>query len=103
MVSAARRAGDFSILYPKGVKRMQDVPWPLQEAINQGLTILSWFENYVPEELPPENLWDDGEAIEEHFNVLRAKKEAEREGYGSGGGEDYDEMQGNDLSSVFKQ
>ena len=84
---------------------MDQVPWPLQEAINHGLTILSWYENYLPEEMPPENLWDDGEAIEDHFRRVRERKEAERDGIkrddddddlGSG-------MTGNDLSSVFKE
>lgn len=103
MISSARRAGDFRVLYPKGVKRIHDVPWPLQEAINHGLSILSWFENYMPEEIPPEPLWDDAEAVEEHFNRVRAKKEAERDGYKTNDDGETSDLMGNDLASVFKQ
>jgi hypothetical protein len=87
------------------VKRIDDVPWPLQEAINHGLTILSWFENYTGDDLPPENWWDDAEAVEEHFKRVR-----ERRGESGGGASAYDkaeengdEMAGNDLASFFKE
>lgn len=87
-------------LYPKGVKRVDQVSWFLQEAINTGLTILSWYEGFLPEELPPENLWDDGEAVEEHFRRVREKKDMEREGYDMS--DDSEDLMGNDLASVFK-
>lgn len=105
LISAARRAGDFRSLYPKGVKRVDQVPWPLQEAIGHGLTILSWFENYLSEEVPPENLWDDAEAVEEHFKRVKERKDAEREGMHINDKDD-DFVEGdamaNDLASVFK-
>lgn len=106
LVSAARRAGDFRVLFPKGVKRIHDCPWPLMEAINHGLVILSWYENYLAEEIPNENLWDDGEAVEEHFKRLKERKDAEREGMNvADDGEEFVEgdAMSNDLASVFKQ
>jgi hypothetical protein len=104
LVSSARRAGDFRVLYPKGVKRIDQVPWPLQEAINHALGVLSWFENYVSEEIPPENLWDDGEFVEEHFKRIRQQKEDEREGWGGSKKEADEEsdLMSNDMASVFK-
>lgn len=106
LISAARRAGDFRSLYPKGVKRVDQVPWPLQEAISHGLTILSWYENYLSEEIPNENLWDDPEAIEEHFKRVKERKDAERDGMRMAN-DDEDFVEGdsmsNDLASVFKQ
>lgn len=106
MISAARRAGDFRALYPKGVKRVHDAPWPLQEAISHGLTILSWFENYLPEELPPENHWDDAEAVEEHFRRVKERKDAERDGMRIPDDDDQaveGDAMANDLASVFKR
>lgn len=107
LLSAARKSSDFRVLYPRGVKRIDQVPWPLQEAINHGLVILSWFENYMPEELPHENLWDDAEAVEEHFRRVKEKKDSE---FGRSSGTSYDDaeesdqdMLPNDLSSVFKR
>lgn len=91
------------MLYPKGVKRVDQVPWPLQEAISHALTILAWYENYLASELPHENLWDDAEAIEEHFRRVRERKDAERDGYRSDDDDEVSDMMGNDLASVFKQ
>jgi hypothetical protein len=102
LVNSARRAGDFRSLYPKGVKRVEQASWYLHEAINQALMILSWFESYLSEELPPENLWDDGEAIERHFARIREKKDAEMNGDRTADDSDED-MLSNDLSSVFKR
>lgn len=88
------------------MKRIHDAPWPLFEAISQGLTILSWFENYLSEELPDENLWDDADAVEDHFKRLKEKKDAERDGNHVADDDD-DFQEGdhmkNDLASVFKQ
>jgi hypothetical protein len=73
------------------------------EAINHGLVILSWFENYVSEELPPENLWDDTEAVEEHFKRVKERKDAERDGHKPAEEDDPGDMMSNDIASVFKQ
>lgn len=72
------------------------------------MIILSWYENYTEEEVPPENLWDDSEAMEEHFKAVRARRE---DGLKSGpSDEDSDndsgmgqtDVLGNELSGVFK-
>lgn len=104
-MSAARRAGDFRTLYPRGVKRVDQVPWPLQEAINHALVILAWYENHLSDEIPPETLWDDGEFVEEWFNAIQEKKDAERDGWSPKGDDDDDpsDLMGNDLASVFKR
>lgn len=82
------------------------MPWPLQEAINHGLAILSWFESYTGDDLPCENWWDDSDAIEEHFKVVRLRKDQGDTGPGASAydsaTENSEEMAGNDLASVFK-
>lgn len=60
---------------------------------------MSWFENYEEKEIPPENLWDDGEAIEAHFKLQREKRKAEMAGDTT---LDDEEMMDNDLADSFK-
>lgn len=59
---------------------MDQVPWPLHEAIMHGLHILGWFDNYQEAEIPDENLWDDAQALEQHWKRVRQRREDEREG-----------------------
>jgi hypothetical protein len=65
------------------------------------MSILNWYENFQEHEIPDENLWDDGEAIDLHFKAVYARRED-----GMGGGDDStpsdDEMMGNEIASVFK-
>lgn len=44
-------------------------------AIDQGLTILSWFENCTKEELPPEYLWEDSEGLEHWWESVKDARE----------------------------
>jgi hypothetical protein len=43
-------------------------------AIEQGLTILSWFENLQEDERPPEYLWEDAEGLEQWWKRVEAKR-----------------------------
>jgi hypothetical protein len=69
------------------------------------LAILSWFENYSEKELPPENLWDDSEGLDQHWKLVRERR-ANEFGGGSSSDEDSsdggDEMMGNELANAFK-
>lgn len=75
------------------------------EAISHGLTVLSWFENNAEKDMPPENIWDDTEGLEEHWKAVRLRM---AEGVSSPDDDDSDEpglggdMLGNDLASMFK-
>lgn len=97
--SAARKTGDMTVLFPKGVKRIDELPWYLLEAINQGFTILSWYENFTDEEVPPEYLWEDGTGLERWFERVK-----ENRGLSTGGSSipEGSEMTGNDYADVFK-
>ena len=44
-------------------------------AIEQGLTILGWFENLPKDEIPPEQIWEDSEGLEEWWGSVTAKRE----------------------------
>lgn len=49
-------------------------------AIEHALTIMSWFENYTSEEIPPEHIWDDPEGCDLWFAKVSEKREAEYAG-----------------------
>ena len=44
-------------------------------AIEQGLTILGWFENLSKDEVPPEHIWEDTEGLDEWWRDVAAKRE----------------------------
>lgn len=75
------------------------------EAISHGLTILSWFENYVEKDMPSENIWDDAEGLEQHWKAVRLRA---ADGVSKSDDDDSDEpglggdMLGNDLANMFK-
>ena len=79
------------------------------EAIQHGLTILSWFENNAEKDLPHENIWDDSEGLEEHWKAVRLR-ESERTGGGGSFDDEPDDSDsdfgqdvlGNDLAEAFK-
>ncbi len=43
-------------------------------AIEQGLTILSWFENVQDDERPPEHIWEDDKGLELWWASVDAKR-----------------------------
>lgn len=75
------------------------------EAISHGLTILSWFENYVEKDMPSENIWDDAEGLDLHWKAVRLRA---ADGGSSSDDDDDDDsgtgsdMLGNELADVFK-
>lgn len=83
------------------------MPWPLQEAINHGLAVLNWFENYVEDEIPPEALWDDTEAVNEWFKVIKKRHEDKMKFDSPGSDDDEDgtdnSMMGNELADYFRK
>lgn len=44
-------------------------------AIEQGLTILGWYEGLQKDEVPPECLWEDAEGLEQWWNDVEARRE----------------------------
>lgn len=68
------------------------------------MVILSWFENRPPDEIPPENLWEDPKGIEEFWDKVKTRKE-----YSKGREPGFDpkqideEVVSNDLASMLKQ
>ena len=37
------------------------------------MAVLSWFEHYTGDEVPPRWMWLDDEALNEHFDEVRSK------------------------------
>ena len=84
----------------------------MAEAISHGLLILSWYESHPEKDVPPENMWDDTQGLEEHWKLVKMRADN-----GEDAPDEYDEdddlggshsrgpgpqMLGNDLANVFK-
>lgn len=100
-VGAAGRAGDIRSLYPRGSNRIEDIPWYLQVAIEQALTIISWHENLAKNEVPPEHIWEDGKGLELWWARLEELRESGRPP--GSGDEPVPEMAQNDLARAFRE
>jgi len=48
-------------------------------AIEQALTVLGWYENADPDEVPPERLWEDPVGLEEWWKWVKEKHADGRE------------------------
>lgn len=46
----------------------------MQTAIEQGLTILNWFENLPEDERPPEYIWEDSQGLEMWWKTVDDKR-----------------------------
>jgi len=68
------------------------------------MTILSWHEHLIKEEIPPEHLWDDSQGLDMWWEYIRDKREDNIPIPRSG--DDEDERDGrvaeNDIAKAFK-
>jgi hypothetical protein len=79
-------------------------------AIEQGLTVLNWYENLSKDEVPPEHLWEDPEGLDEWWEQVEAKRDdgtATRGRYDDDGDDSSDSeapgMAQNDLARSLKR
>jgi hypothetical protein len=71
-VRIARDLGDVSLILPPACKTLADAPYSFAHALKAALRFLS-FEEMMPDDVPPRNIWLDGRRLKEHFADLRAK------------------------------
>lgn len=69
----------MEMLWPGGMNP-NNVPSDLFYAVEHALRILSWQENLLPEEMPPQWMWHLDWEIEAWFDKIKAKREQERGG-----------------------
>lgn len=67
-------------LLPEGITTVADLPWHLFEATRTALVYLSWEANLPKDELPPKRIWDDPEALNEHFEMVEKRRREGRDG-----------------------
>lgn len=72
-VRLARDLGDVSQLLPPGVETLRDMPHPVFSATRQALIFLS-FEELPEDETPRKSIWNDGEALKEHFDRVKVDR-----------------------------
>lgn len=86
-VRIARDLGGIGSLLPPGVDSLDDCPFPLFDAIQRGLIILSWDE--LPrDERPARRIWGDDEALIAHFERVERERDQKYGLNGSGGVDD---------------
>jgi hypothetical protein len=69
-------------------------------AIEQALTILSWYEHLPKNEVPPERIWADPQGLDEWWETVHANRGDALPSAGSGG--EATELVGNDLARTLK-
>lgn len=59
---------------PSGVARLDDLPYPVFDAIHAALTFLS-FEELPNEDRPSRDIWLDHELMSEHWDLVKERRE----------------------------
>jgi hypothetical protein len=72
-VRLARDCGTVAELYPPGIDHLYELPHTLFDAIQQALRFLD-FEELPKDERPPKSIWEDTEAMKEHFEAVEARR-----------------------------
>jgi hypothetical protein len=78
-----------SAVLPEGVDKLQDVPFPLFDAIRLALGFLN-FDELPKDERPPRRIWLDHDAMSAHWAAVERRRKEKYEGDGGDGG-DYEE------------
>jgi len=74
-------------------------------AIEQGLTILNWFEHLPKEDVPPEHLWEDSVGLEQWWQSVEDRRDdgvSTKRGRGSSESDSGNEMVENDYARYLK-
>lgn len=62
----------MSQLLPAGCRSLRDAPYTFSRAVLAALRFLS-FEEMLPDDVPPRNIWLDSKRLREHFEQLKLK------------------------------
>lgn len=66
--------------------------------------ILSWFENYTKEDLPPEHIWEDADGLDEWWDRVKERRERGMSApSGAPSGDADEELAENELARAFKE
>jgi hypothetical protein len=68
--------GTAHLLFPPGCDDIRELPAPLFEAIKVSLIYLG-FEEMPLEDQPPKKIWQDNDALKQHFEMLKQKRKQE--------------------------
>lgn len=74
MVRNTRSTGGGSVLYPRDVLSIEDVPLDLMRAISHANKILDWYENLMEKDIPPEWMWGFDDLLNDWFEEVKAKR-----------------------------
>lgn len=69
--------------------------------------ILGWYENSTSDEIPPEHIWEDGEALERWWELVKERREYRVSGGRPRQSEDAEpadeDLTQNELARAFKE
>lgn len=65
--------GTAHLLFPPGVEDIRELPAPYFEAIRTTFIYLG-FEEMPEEDRPPQRIWQDAEALKEHFEQVKLRR-----------------------------
>ena len=98
-----RDGGSITSIFPSGVDSVENIPSDFIFVLSHSLRVLSWQENLMDDERPPEWMWGFEDELEIWFEeVDRARKEK----YKSGSSDDDELPEGgymyNEAAERFK-
>lgn len=94
----ARELGGVSQLLPAGCDGLADAPYNLVDAISAALGFLG-FEEFPREERPPRNIWFNPEAMESHWQRVKAKWAGKGDNFDAPFGSSEENLAARDLIS----
>lgn len=75
----AREMGGLQLLLPEGIDRLDDLPYPLFDAIRVGLMYIG-FQELPRDEQPPRRIWRDGDKLTAWFEEVDRKRQEKYSG-----------------------
>lgn len=72
-VRIARDLGDMSLLLPRGISHLMDLPYNIFIAVRQALAFLS-FEELPTDEQPPREIWLEADEMAKHWKAVKAMR-----------------------------
>jgi hypothetical protein len=70
----ARTLGTDSFIWPEGTGTIESIPYDLAVAISHASMVLSWYENLMKHEIPPQWMWIFADELEEWFEEVEAER-----------------------------
>lgn len=99
-MAASKSTGNGQVLWPRGCTSIDDVSVDLATAISHALKILSWYEVYTKNEIPPEWMWPLDHELEDWFEEVHRQRS---QGLPTGTDEEPVSMERNEYAARMRE